>query len=93
MVQGQPGQKVHETLSQPIKAGHGGTHLSFQLWGKHKQEDHDPGQPEFKARPYLKNNQAKIARVTAQVEKRLPSKHEALNSFPKYYSTLPKKIL
>jgi hypothetical protein len=36
MVQGQPVQKFHETPSQPIKAGHGDTFLSFKVHGKNK---------------------------------------------------------
>jgi hypothetical protein len=35
-VQGQPGEKVLKTPSQPIKAGHGGFYLSYQLGRKHK---------------------------------------------------------
>jgi hypothetical protein len=49
-VQSQPGHKVHETLSQPIKAGCGGVCLSSQLHGKHKQKDLGSGQPEYKCK-------------------------------------------
>jgi hypothetical protein len=31
VIQGQPGQKVHEASSEPIKAGHSGACLSSQL--------------------------------------------------------------
>jgi hypothetical protein len=41
-VQSQPGHKVHETLSQPIKAGHGSMHLLSHHHRKHKKEDWDP---------------------------------------------------
>jgi hypothetical protein len=37
MVQGQTGQKVLQTPSQPIKAGHDGGSLLSQLLGKHKR--------------------------------------------------------
>jgi hypothetical protein len=36
MVQGQPGQKVHEMPFQQKKAGHGGMHLSSQLQSTYK---------------------------------------------------------
>jgi hypothetical protein len=57
-VQGQSGEKVCETWSQPWQ----GTmvcacHPSYS--GKYKQEDCNPGQLGHKARPYLKNNQYK----------------------------------
>jgi hypothetical protein len=38
-------QKVQETPSQPVKAGHGCECLSSQLCGKHRQEDCYLGQP------------------------------------------------
>jgi hypothetical protein len=37
-VQSQPRQKVCKTPFQPIKAGHGGVCLSFQLYWKGKQK-------------------------------------------------------
>jgi hypothetical protein len=36
MVQGQYGQKIFKTTSQPIKTGHGSTYLSSQMYGKYK---------------------------------------------------------
>jgi hypothetical protein len=36
---------VLKTSSQPIKAEHGGTCLSFQLHRRHKQDYHSPDQP------------------------------------------------
>jgi hypothetical protein len=36
-----------KTPSQPI-FGHGGLHLSSQLWEKYKKEDHGPGWPGHK---------------------------------------------
>jgi hypothetical protein len=46
VVQGQPGQNVSKTTSQPTQ--HGGTHLSSQLDRKHKMEDDDPGRSRHK---------------------------------------------
>jgi hypothetical protein len=40
MVTGQSRQKVHETVSQTIKAGYGDLILSSQLHGKYKSENH-----------------------------------------------------
>jgi hypothetical protein len=51
--------QAKETPSEPIKAGCDGTPLipvSYQLPGKHKQEDQGPSPSEHKARHYLKNN-------------------------------------
>jgi hypothetical protein len=42
-VQGQPRQKVSQTLSHSTKAIHGSIGLSSQLHEKHKEEDHNPG--------------------------------------------------
>jgi hypothetical protein len=52
-IRGQSGQKVHETPSQPIKAGHGSTCLSSKLGRKCKQEDPGPDQPEHKFKTLL----------------------------------------
>jgi hypothetical protein len=48
---------------------------------KHKKEDHGPGRPGNKARPYLKNNQSKNGWQVAQVQ-HLPSKRKALTLMP-----------
>jgi hypothetical protein len=87
-VQGQPRQKVLKTPSQPIKAGHGGTHLSSQLCGNHKQEDCSPVWPMHKTRHYLKNNQSK--KGWGVTEECLPSKCKALSSNP---STAKKNVV
>jgi hypothetical protein len=47
-IQGQPGQKVSENPSQPIKAGHGGGCLSSQLCRKHKIGECDSSSPMHK---------------------------------------------
>jgi hypothetical protein len=43
---------------------------------KHKLEDHSPGQPGHKAKPYLNNNQHKRANEVAQEVEHQPSKHK-----------------
>jgi hypothetical protein len=48
--------------------------------GSIKYEDPGPDQPVQKTRPYLKNNQSKMAGGTAQAVGRLPSNYEALGS-------------
>jgi hypothetical protein len=40
-------------------AGCDDPHLSPMLCGKHKEQDHDPGQPEYKVRSYAKNNRCR----------------------------------
>jgi hypothetical protein len=83
-VQGQLGKKVHMTPYRLIKPGCGDTHLSSQLFGKHKQEDHSPDWPEQKVRPNFKNNESKKkkAECMTQVVEYLPSKCEVLISMP-----------
>jgi hypothetical protein len=45
-----------------------------------KQEDHGPGQPGQKVRPYLQKNQSKKAGDKAQAVEYPPHKHKALSS-------------
>jgi hypothetical protein len=51
-------QKVHETLSQSVKAGHVGARLSSHLCKK----AHGPGLRGINSRPYLKITKTKRAR-------------------------------
>jgi hypothetical protein len=74
MVATQPLKKVNENPSG--SAGHGVLCLTFQ----HKLEDHSPGLPEHKRRPYLKNNQSEKGWEMVQVVECLSSRHEALGS-------------
>jgi hypothetical protein len=57
MVQDQPSKKVHETLSQPIKAGHGSAYLSSHL---HREAQIRGSQPRpaqaYVQDPIQKNN-------------------------------------
>jgi hypothetical protein len=56
---GQSRQKVIETPSQPVKAGHGGTPLSSSYSGGIQPRLMAQAGPGINARPYLKNNQTK----------------------------------
>jgi hypothetical protein len=78
-VQGQPRQKVRETLFQPMTR-HGGIHPSFQLLQEAHVQDHVQADPREKARSHLKNKAGQKGLVEAQVLEYLPSKHGALSS-------------
>jgi hypothetical protein len=82
IVQGQPGQKVHETLSQPM-TGLGGACPSSQLCRRIPVQT-DPGM-----------KQTPISKITTQKGlpewlkwSKLSSKHEALSSTPSSAKTL-----
>jgi hypothetical protein len=82
-IQGQPGHKVQVTLPQPIKVGHGGAYLSFQLHRKHKQEDCDTGWLGQKCETlFEKYLQQKRARGATQVVECLHRMHETLSTNP-----------
>jgi hypothetical protein len=48
VIPGQPRQNACKALSQPIKTGYGGMHLSSQGCRKCKQENHSPDLPMHK---------------------------------------------
>jgi hypothetical protein len=82
VVQGQPGQKVHETQSQPM-AAYSGVLIIPAIAGSPKWEDHISGSPEIKVRSYLKINQReKRTGGIAHTVECLPSKLEALSANP-----------
>jgi hypothetical protein len=54
ILQNQPRQKSRPP-SKPIKAEHGGVHLSAQLQDKYKEEDSSPAYPEHEREILLKS--------------------------------------
>jgi hypothetical protein len=83
--QGRWGLKTVEIPPQPM-AGHDGAHLCCsQLCREAKQEDHSPGQPRHKERPYLKNNQHTKGDRDAQVVVRLARQVRGPEFNPQYH--------
>jgi hypothetical protein len=65
-----------------------GVHLSSQLWGEHKLEDHDPGQPGHNYNTlFEKVTKAKWTEGTVQVVECLASKNKVLSLKPQYCQT------